>query len=35
MVVVSARKARATLLLSEKVLPTRVITGLEVRNPFA
>ena len=35
MIVVAARKARATLLLSEQILPARHITGLEVRNPFA
>ena len=35
MVVAAARKARATLLLSEQVLPARHITGLEVRNPFS
>jgi predicted nucleic acid-binding protein len=34
MIVVAARKARATLLLSERILPARQITGLEVRNPF-
>src|SRR5204863_9255173 len=35
MIVAAARKARATLLLSEHVLPARHITGLEVQNPFA
>ena len=35
MIVVAARKSRATLLLSEHLLPARHITGLEVRNPFA
>ena len=34
MIVVAARKSRATLLLSERILPARHITGLEVRNPF-
>jgi predicted nucleic acid-binding protein len=34
MVVVAARKSNATLLLSERILPARQITGLEVRNPF-
>jgi predicted nucleic acid-binding protein len=31
----AARKGRATLLLSERILPARHITGLEIRNPFA
>lgn len=35
MVVAAARKSRATLLLSERILPARHITGLEVQNPFA
>ena len=35
LIVVAARKSRATLLLSERILPARPITGLEVRNPFA
>ena len=35
MMISAARKARATLLLSERILPARHITGLEVRNPFA
>ena len=30
----AARKGRATLLLSEQILPARHITGLEIRNPF-
>jgi predicted nucleic acid-binding protein len=34
MVVAAARKSRATLLLSERILPARHITGLEIRNPF-
>jgi predicted nucleic acid-binding protein len=34
MIVVAARKSRATLLLSERILPARHITGLDVRNPF-
>ena len=34
MVVVAARKSRATVLLSEQVQPARHITGLDVRNPF-
>jgi predicted nucleic acid-binding protein len=33
-IIAAARKARATLLLSERILPARHITGLEVRNPF-
>jgi predicted nucleic acid-binding protein len=35
MIVVGARKAGATLLLSDDLRPYRPITGLEVRNPFA
>lgn len=35
MTIAAARKSRATLLLSEHVLPVRPITGLDVRNPFA
>ena len=35
LIVAAARKANATLLLSEHVQPFRPITGLEVRNPFA
>jgi predicted nucleic acid-binding protein len=35
MIVAAARKANATLLLSERVQPFRPISGLEVRNPFA
>ena len=34
MIVAAAHKSRATLLLSERILPARHITGLEVRNPF-
>jgi len=34
MVVVAARKSRATVLLSEQIQPARHITGLAVRNPF-
>jgi len=34
MIVSSARKSRATLLLSERIQPARHITGLEIRNPF-
>lgn len=33
-IVAAARKSRATLLLSERILPARHITGLEIRNPF-
>lgn len=35
MIVSAARKARATLLLSERIVPARHITGMEIRNPFA
>jgi predicted nucleic acid-binding protein len=35
MIVSAARKARATLLLSERIQPARHITGLEIRNPFS
>jgi predicted nucleic acid-binding protein len=35
MIVAAARKARATVLLSEQILPARHLTGLEVQNPFA
>lgn len=35
LVVVSARKSRATLLLSEQIAPAKHITGIEIRNPFA
>lgn len=35
MIVSAARKARATLLLSERIQPARYITGLEIRNPFS
>ena len=35
MILSAARKGRATLLLSERILPARHITGLEIRNPFA
>jgi len=34
-IIAAARKSRATLLLSERILPARHITGLEVRNPFS
>ena len=34
LVVAAARKSRATLLLSERILPARHVTGLEIRNPF-
>jgi predicted nucleic acid-binding protein len=34
-ILAAARKSRATLLLSERILPARHITGLEVRNPFS
>jgi predicted nucleic acid-binding protein len=34
-IVAAARKARATVLLSEQILPARHITGLDVQNPFA
>jgi len=34
MIVVAARKSRATLLLFERILPARHITGIEIRNPF-
>ena len=33
--VTAARKSRATLLLSDRILPARHVTGLEIRNPFA
>jgi predicted nucleic acid-binding protein len=35
MIVTAARKARATLLLSERIAPARHVTGLEIRNPFS
>ena len=35
MMVAAARKARATVVLSEQILPARHITGLDVQNPFA
>ena len=35
LIVAAARKASATLLLSEHMQPFRPINGLEVRNPFA
>jgi len=35
LVVVSARKSRAPLVLSERIQPAKHITGLEIRNPFA
>ena len=35
MILSAARKGRATLLLSERILPARHITGLEIRNPFS
>jgi predicted nucleic acid-binding protein len=35
LIVTAARKAHATLLLSERVQPFRPIAGLDVRNPFA
>jgi predicted nucleic acid-binding protein len=35
MIVAAARKARATVLLSEQILPARHITGLDVQNPFS
>ena len=35
LVVVAARKSRATLLLSDQIVPARHVTGLEIRNPFA
>jgi predicted nucleic acid-binding protein len=35
LIVTAARKSRATLILSERIVPARQITGLEVRNPFA
>jgi predicted nucleic acid-binding protein len=34
MVVVAARKSRATVLLSEQIQLSRHIAGLDVRNPF-
>jgi predicted nucleic acid-binding protein len=35
MIVAAARKSRATLLLSERIVPVRHFTGLEIRNPFS
>ena len=35
LIAVAARKANATLLLSEHLRPFRPIPGLDVRNPFA
>jgi len=35
MIVAAARKSRATLLLSERIVPARHVTGLEIRNPFS
>jgi predicted nucleic acid-binding protein len=34
LIVTAARTSRATLLLSERIVPARRITGLEIRNPF-
>jgi predicted nucleic acid-binding protein len=35
MIVAAARKAGASVLLSEEILPARHLTGLDVQNPFA